>query len=260
VPGRLIVKTGPNARFIGVFFNTAVAPFSDDRLRKAVHLALDRQQMVQLIQEGQGTITPFLTSFDSVYPLDHYQQLPGYRSDKSADMAQAKQLVDAATGGKGIDTTFSVINTTYPDYVQLERQQLAAIGIRVQIQMFESAVAEARYNTGQDIVVGAHPCAVPFNDPDSMIARYLLPTGERFWSKWQNQELIDLYSRESVDMNQESRTRSLQRIADILEEQVPAAGLTDALRTMIMSKTLHGMDVLPPSVNADLRFDWLSLG
>jgi peptide/nickel transport system substrate-binding protein len=258
-PDKLVVKTGSNARFIGLFFNTSVAPFQDVRLRRAVHLALNRQQMIQLIQEGQGTITPFLDSFDSVYPIDHYLQLPGYRADKSADMAQAKQLVDAATGGKGLDTTFSVITTTYPDVVQLERQQLASIGIRVQLQTFESAVAEARYNAGQDIVIGAHPCAVPFNDPDSMIARYFLPSGERFWSKWQNQQLIDLYAKESVDVDQTSRTKSLQLIADLLEQELPAIGLTDALRIMIVAKTIRGLEVLPPSVNADWRFDWLSL-
>jgi hypothetical protein len=52
----------------------------------------------------------------------------------------------------------------------------------------------------------------------------------------------------------------LQQIADILELDVPTTGLTDTLRTMIMTKSLHGMDVLPPNVNADLHFDWVCLG
>jgi len=259
-PDRIVVKSGGNARLVGLFFNTSASPFQDLRLRQAVHLALNRQQMIELIQEGQGIITPPLTSFDSVYPTDHYLQEPGYRADKTADLAQAKQLVDAATGGKGLDVTFSVISTSsYPDYVQLQRQQLAPIGIRVQIQTLDSAVGEARYNAGQVTVVGAHPCAVPFNDPDSMIARYFLPTGERYWSKWQNQQLIDLYSKESVDLDEASRAKQLRQVADILDQELPAIGLTDSLRTTILSKSVHGIDVLPPSVNADWRFDWVSL-
>jgi len=257
-PDKLVVKTGSNARFIGLFFNTTASPWQDQRLRQAVHLALNRQQMLELIQEGQGIITPPLTSFDSVYPIDHYLQLPGYRADKTADLAQAKQLVDAATGGKGVDATFTVISTgSYPNYAQLERQQLAAIGIRVQIQTLDPAVGEARYNAGQEAVIGAHPCAVPFNDPDSMIARYFLPSGERYWSKWQNQQLIDLYTKESVETDQSKRTPMLRQIADILEQELPAIGLTDTLRTMILAKNVQGLDVLPPSVNADWRFDWV---
>lgn len=257
---RYAVKTGTNARFSGLFFNTSVAPFNDVRLRKAVHLALNRQQMIQLIQEGQGLITPPLTSFDFVYPIEHYLQLPGYRPDKTADMAQAKQLVDEATGGKGVDATFTVASiSTYPNYLQLERSQLASIGIRVDIQTIENAVAEARYNSGQISVVGAHPCAVPYNDPDSMIARYFLPTGARFWSKWQNQQFTDLYAKESVNQDQAARGKTLQQMVDILEQELPAIALTDSLRAMPLSKKIGGYDVTPPSANSDTRFDWLWL-
>jgi peptide/nickel transport system substrate-binding protein len=243
-----------------VFFNTVSGPFQDVRLRRAFHLALNRQPMIQLIQEGDGAITPPLTSFDFIYPPDHYMQLPGYRADKTADLAQAKQLVDAATGGKGLDVPLTLINTgIYPDYAQLERQQLDPIGIHVQIQTLESAVAEARYAAGQMQVVGVHPCAVPFNDPDSMITRYFLPTGDRSWSKWRNPQFEELYAKESVTLDQSQRPKLLQQMADILDQDLPAAGLTDSLRLTPFSKKVHGFDTLPPSVNADYRLDWIWL-
>jgi peptide/nickel transport system substrate-binding protein len=257
---RYTLKTGSNARFTGLFFNTSVAPFQDVRLRRAVHLALDRQQMIQLMQEGQGLITPPLTSFDFVYPIDHYLALPGYRPDKTADLAQAKQLVDAATGGKGLDATFTVAAIPpYPNFLQLEVQQLTKIGIRVNIQSIENATAEAHYNAGQETVIGAHPCAVPYNDPDSMIARYFLPDGARYWSKWAPPEFTDLYTKESVDLNQSTRAKTLQQMVDILEQELPAIALTDSLRAMPLSKKIGGYDVVPPSANSDTRFDWIWL-
>jgi ABC-type transport system substrate-binding protein len=216
--------------------------------------------MIQLIQEGEGIVTPPLSSFDFVYPVEHYLQLPGYRPDKTADLAQAKQLVDAATGGKGVDATFTVASIAIaPNYLQLEREQLAPIGIRVDIQTIENAIAESRYNAGQVTVIGAHPCAVAYNDPDSMIARYFLPSGARFWSKWQNQQFIDLYQKESVDLNQQTRAKTLQQMVDILEQELPAIALTDSLRAMPLSKRIGGYDIVPPSANSDTRFDWIWL-
>jgi peptide/nickel transport system substrate-binding protein len=257
---RYTIKSGSNARFTGLFFNTSAGPFQDVRLRRAVHLALDRQQMVQLMQEGQGIITPPLTSFDFIYPIDHYLALPGYRPDKTADLAQAKQLVDAATGGKGLDATFTVAAIPpYPNFLQLELQQLAPIGIRVNIQSVENATAEAHYNAGQETVIGAHPCAVPYDDPDSMIARYFVPDGARYWSKWDTPEFMSLYTKESVDLNQSTRAKTLQQMVDILEQELPAIALTDSLRAMPISKRIGGYDVVPPSANSDTRFDWIWL-
>jgi len=60
-----------------------------------------------------------------------------------------------------------------------------------------------------------------------------------------------------VETDQSKRTPMLRQIADILEQELPAIGLTDTLRTMILAKNVQGLDVLPPSVNADWRFDWV---
>jgi len=254
----VVIKEAENARLIGLFFNTQTGPFQDIRVRRATHLAVDRQAMTALIQEGQGLITPPLCScWEYIYDQNHYLTLPGYRAGKDADLKEAKRLVDEATGGKGIDVVITVANLPpYPDYVQLIQQQVEPAGIRVTIQPMENAVAQQRYADGQ-FEASVHPGAVPFLDPDSMITRYFLPKGDRNWARWENKEFNDLYLKESVIADKEERGKVLRRMADILQEELPVVGLSDSLLISPMSNKVRGLDRMPSTVNADLRFDWV---
>lgn len=257
---QVVIRQAENARLIGLFFNTQTGPFQDVRIRRAVHLAVNRQAMTEFIQEGQGQITtPLCACWDYIYDVNHYLTLPGYRAAKDADLREAKRLVDEATGGKGVDVVMTVANLPpYPDYVQLIQQQVEPVGVRVTIQPLENAVAQQRYADGQ-FEASVHPGAVPFLDPDSMITRYFLPKGDRNWARWENQEFIGLFGQESVMTDRAERGKLLRRMADILEDELPVVGLNDSLLISPMSKKVRGLERMPSTVNADLRFDWVSL-
>jgi len=257
---KLVIHKADNARLQGLFFNTQSGPFQDIRLRKAVHLALNRQAMIEFVQENDGFITPPLCScWEYIYDQKYYTTRPGFRAEKSQDLREAKRLVDEVTGGRGLDVTITSTNTPATiDYVQLEQSQLAEVGIRVKLDIGESAIVQQRYRDGQ-FQAATHPGAVPFLDPDSMIARYFTPKGDRNWARWNNREFNDLYAKESVERNLQERGKLLRRMADILEDELPVTGLTDAYRYVPMTSNVRGFDKAPPSVNADLRYDWVWL-
>jgi peptide/nickel transport system substrate-binding protein len=257
---QVVVKEANNARLIGLFFNTKTGPFTDVRLRRAANLAINRQSMIDLLFEGEGSITtPICTCWPYIYDEAYYLTQPGYRADKTADLAQAKQLVNDATGGKGAEVVLTVANIPpYPDYAQFVQQQLNDVGFRVTLNPMENAVAQQRYGDGQ-FEAAVHPGAVPFLDPDSMITRYFLPSGDRNWARWTNQEFNDLFAKESVNNNADERAKQLRRMVDILQDEVPVVGLPDTLLISPMSPKVQGLDKMPTTVNADLRFDWVWL-
>ena len=93
-------------------------PFNDFKLRRALHLAADRQQMIDALWQGwgrmQGPISPILKRW--ALPERELMSEPGYRTDRSQrqqDLQEARQLYEAA-GSPKLEMVFA----DQPDYVR----------------------------------------------------------------------------------------------------------------------------------------------
>ena len=79
-------------------FNATRPPFTDPRVRRAVHLVIDRGLLGDA-QVGAGfyDITgPIASGFKDAIKVPELETLPGWRKDKSEDIVEAKRLLDAA--------------------------------------------------------------------------------------------------------------------------------------------------------------------
>lgn len=102
-------------------------PFSDDRVRRAIHLALDRAALLKLLyppMDGRasaqltGPIAPAIERW--AVAADDLARRPGYRTDatgRAEDVATAKQLWAAATGGTSMELriAFAGVPKAIPD-------------------------------------------------------------------------------------------------------------------------------------------------
>src|SRR5207249_3367174 len=74
-------------------------PFDNVKMRQAVLLALDRQQIIDASRPGgaevTGLVPPGLAG-DGAYTVDELSRMPGYRYPKDQDIAEAKKLVKEA--------------------------------------------------------------------------------------------------------------------------------------------------------------------
>lgn len=97
---RLIETPDPNTNFT-LAASMVNEPFkSNMQVRQAVHLALDRQQVVQLIFEGRGrvhSVVPFSYTEWALTP-EELEKTPGFRSDKTQDLKDAKAMWEAGGG------------------------------------------------------------------------------------------------------------------------------------------------------------------
>jgi len=86
----------------GVYFNNAVAPFNDLRVRRAVSMAIDRQKQVDTIYEGHGMLGWGL-------PYVYFQDNPPTVKDLGPwwqyKPEEAKKLLAEAGHPKGFETT-----------------------------------------------------------------------------------------------------------------------------------------------------------
>jgi ABC-type transport system substrate-binding protein len=92
-------------------FNSAKAPFDDARVRRAVHLAFDRDVWSAIYMAADGKTYPrtsWVPYYDTANALSQDQVLaaPGWRSDKTEDIATAKQLMADAGYGDGVEVEY----------------------------------------------------------------------------------------------------------------------------------------------------------
>ncbi len=154
-------KSAPNLVYTEHFgqmyhlrLNAKTKPFDDPRVRKAIHLAIDRQSLIKLALFGAGDLVAFFrpdTIPTGVYiPPTQLATLPGFRPDKTADIAEAKKLLAEAGYANGL--TFEASTTACPMYTRANetiKQQLEAIGVTMNIKQEEYTVlAEKLTKTG----------------------------------------------------------------------------------------------------------------
>ena len=142
--GRQQYFVNPALQLDFFYLNTHRSLFSDVRARQAVNYAIDRRALARL---GSG----FQALPDT--PTDHYLPpgMPGYHGTHvyplTPDLAKARQLV-AAAHARGRTAVLYIFDISPgPELAQIVKNDLARIGIRIQIQTFPSNAFFARLAT-----------------------------------------------------------------------------------------------------------------
>jgi dipeptide transport system substrate-binding protein len=115
--------------------------FKDERLRKALHLVVDRKRIGEQIFPAapgrSGYVLQGPVGFAMplwALPQDEVESLPGYRADQKADdIAEGKALWEAAGGPTELDVLFAGVPTYIPQKAlpEFKRQLKEALGVDV---------------------------------------------------------------------------------------------------------------------------------
>ena len=129
-------------------------PWNDARVRRAIHLAVDRQGLKTAALFGDGVINPPGMPGDKegwALPPEELLKLPGYRQPKEPDIAEAKRLLAEAGFAGGIKTSLLYGTNLTLGVRQAEplQAQLARIGIEVTLRPLPIAEARAAEEKGE---------------------------------------------------------------------------------------------------------------
>jgi len=130
---------------IGMLMKLDAPPFNDLRVRRAVHLAIDREAMNLTLAKGRGMhltpgVWPGLTGW--AMPQEELRKLPGYRTPKDQDLAEAKRLLAEAGYPQGFafEIIYNAGGIAPRRITEMIPAQLKAIGVTANLKPLESGV------------------------------------------------------------------------------------------------------------------------
>ena len=118
-------------------FKVFCQPYDDVRVRKAIHLATERQQIVDVIGSGEWRMQGPVGNAVSYWALPYEELLtqPGYRqasADRTADITTARQLYEAAGSPELPQVWFADIPSYIPNFIGTWKQFMSAnLGIPI---------------------------------------------------------------------------------------------------------------------------------
>jgi peptide/nickel transport system substrate-binding protein len=204
----------------GVAINVEKKPFDDDRVRKALSLAIDRYNMAK-------TLAP-LTNLDTVGGLMHpdsawalspeeLQEMPGYRKDHAANLQEAKRLLAEAGYPNGFKAVLTNRNVKLP-YIDLAVYIISAwkqIGVEAEHRLEESATwSQSRVTRNFELLLDPYGSAT-VGDPDEMMDKFVTGGSEN-WGRFGEPVVDALYAQQAKEMNEQKRVQLVKDMQKML--------------------------------------------
>ena len=200
-------------------------PFDDPRVRKAVFLAIDRNEVAQIVRcrdtgcfGSPGTFFPRKGGFD-VEPADTLSTVPGWRVPKAPDIAEAKLLMAEAGLADGVKVKMNTSNS--PNNIRtaevVAEQLRAAIGVDITIEPSDRAGAVAKIREGAHHI-SIDSSGVIITDPSDYLNQHFVIGTHKNPDGWTDDRLTPIMQAQARERDPAKRLALFQDALAILRE------------------------------------------
>jgi ABC-type transport system substrate-binding protein len=212
------------------WMNAKKKPFDDPRVRRALHLVLDRAVLVDVVKDVApmmvgGFIYPFS---DFATPRDQLVRRLGYQPDSAAAIREARGLLAAAGHGRGIRGLDYLVRDVasfklWSQAIQAMLQQ--ALGIESRLRtVVESVWFDDVRNGNYDLAVGA--IVSTLIDPSDYFNAWYKDGGPQNYSNWKDDRFEALVPQIDREVDAEKRQALIRQAEAIMEENPPLLPMT----------------------------------
>jgi len=189
-----LVKVPPGiAQWVAL--NTTLPPFNDPKLRRALSVSINRDQIMKMVTRGYGMVIPTVVAATD-WSYDENVKPHPY------DPAEAKKLLAEAGKPDGFKATLSVIQRD-PDtqIAQIMQQQLKQVGIDLEIEILERQAWVSKVLNGKTHQAALGRVNVPRADPDHVFGLFFGRDAAQNWSVITDEALFRVVdeARRSID-------------------------------------------------------------
>jgi ABC-type transport system substrate-binding protein len=208
-----------------VLFNTQQEPFNDPRVRRAIHLAVSRQNLTAAFaSQEQINLTRWIPYGDPYATApEEIAQLPGYREDKTADIEEAKQLLADAGFPDGLQG-IEMLAATGPqaELIAPAFQDMLArnLNIQTEIRAIErSQLVEEEKNGNFTLVVDTYGHGLSDISPRANL--WWRTGGSQNWGGYSNPDFDALLDQIDVEIDPAARQDLIDQALDLLDQDPP---------------------------------------
>jgi len=202
-------------------------PFDDPRVRRAIFLAIDRQELVNIVRCAEpygcfgsvGTFLPNKGGYVVESPED-LAQAKGWRRPKEQDIAEAKALMAAAGYANGVKAMLNLANA--PGAVKhgevVAEQLRKTLGIELTIEPVDRATTVDR------IIRGTHHASLDSSgviilDPaDYLNQHFLVMGGQKNPDSWRHPRLSEIIEAQARESEPAKRLGLFKEAVEILRQ------------------------------------------
>ena len=208
----------------GLMMNVKKPQFQDPRVRRAINLAIDRQEIdARVFDHSGGGYCPLM---GLAHASDECLTWPGIRPKDTPggqeDIARARALMAEAGYPDGFEVQYTVRQVgSYPDQCQVVKQQLRdALSITGDVETLPSAAGYAKYGTSRavgsagDWEISCQGESMVVYDPDYVYGSVYLKGATRNYTNWSSPLVDEWFERQKVELNPEKR-RAINKAAEL---------------------------------------------
>ena len=208
--------------------NNENEPFNDPRVRRAIHLAVSKQNLIAAISATQEPV--FLTAWMPVVAPyapteDELLTRPGYRPEKDEDIAEAKRLLAEAGYPDGFGP-IDLVTASDPQHSGIngpavQEELRRSLGIESEIRLVERGLLSELYQSGDfDIIVeGAFTSNLV--DPTLLWNANLRTGASTNWSRYSNEEFDAILDQINAESDEAVRQELFDQGVAILDADPP---------------------------------------
>jgi peptide/nickel transport system substrate-binding protein len=217
----------PNPGAHTVHMNNTHKGLDDKRVRRAISLALSRPNIFTAYQDQEpifvgrwmNTASPHSPS------LDEIMKLPGYRTDKTQDLADAKKLMADAGYADGLGP-LELVSATAPWAAEIMAPAVAEelkrnLNITTNIRLIERGLLIEEYKNGTFDLLVETQFFSPVMDYTPAWNLYFKTGGSQNWSRYSNPEFDKLLDQINNTSDNAKLDDLFKKGMDLLDQDVP---------------------------------------
>jgi peptide/nickel transport system substrate-binding protein len=237
----------PSFNFGIMAMNTEIAPFDNVKVRQAINMAINKQEIVDAFYSGYAEVAK--------NPLP--PTLWGYNDDiedYEYDPKEAKKLLAEAGYPDGFDTEIYTMSNARPympqpiKVAEAIQSDLKEIGINAKIQTFEWATYLEKASNGEHQLALFGWTGV-MADPDNFLTPNLSAANAEKpannYAFWKNEEFTSLLDQARVTFDQDERANLYKHAQEIFHEEAPWVPLAHTTPPIAMASYVEGFTAHP---------------
>jgi peptide/nickel transport system substrate-binding protein len=208
-----------------IWVNNNKKPFNDPRVRRAMHLALDRYALVDVVRETTPThVGGFVYPFSEfAAPAEEQAKRLGYQRDASKAIQEARRLLAEAgyaKGLKGVDFMVRELAHHKLWSTAIQAMLKETLNIESNLRTVQTSVWFDEAQAGNyDLTISA--IVSTLLDPSDYFHSWYAKDGPQNYSRWSNDTFEEVLRQIDRELDYSKRKALIRQAEDIMEQDPP---------------------------------------